>query len=178
MIRYRAAHWASRHRTWLSYLILAVLGCPTFLTGKCMYSEGTHPETAVKCSFTGSIGPSTLSGLLIWHLCFLLLLILLHGSHSLWSGMCARQPGFWGCVILRQEKSPCKVCAILSSRAGIAPMWLRCKIFRLSSPDSLVKVLGVCIRGRTGQPGSSVYCELHTDCSTMTGRIFLGDKVW
>lgn len=73
--------------------------------------------------------------------------------------------------------SPRKAGAVLSSSAAIALTWLRCKTFRLSSPDSLVKVLGVCIRGRTGQPGSSVYCELHIDCSTVTGRIFLGDKV-
>lgn len=66
-------------RTCLSYLILTVLGCPTSLMGRRMSPEGTLPETAVKCSFTGSIGPSAPNGLLTQHLCFLLLLILFRG---------------------------------------------------------------------------------------------------
>lgn len=73
--------------------------------------------------------------------------------------------------------SLCNAGTVLSSGAGIALAWLCCKTFRLSSPDSLANVLGIYIRGRPDQPGSYVCCELHIGCSTLTGRIFLGDKV-
>lgn len=46
-----------------------------------------------------------------------------------------------GSVIVRQEMSLRKAGTVLSFRAGIAVAWLRYKTLRLSSPDSLVKVL-------------------------------------